>query len=193
MSRQLVTAKALFVRPAGSNLKGFSLVEFALALGVVSFALVAMMALLPIGMADNQQSQAQTRASHILSLLEADLRHSFPGANGGRSQFFQLELPYETDAQGRWQHRAVTAGVLGTGATTGLDNAGRPVDIHTRPSPPFQASVIYITAPSSSGVTPLQARFIVNWPCLDTASASDLTDLNQVDGFAEMTVAFPAP
>jgi uncharacterized protein (TIGR02598 family) len=50
-----------------------------LALGVCSFCLVAILGLLPIGLATNQAAIEQTAANGILSAVAADLRASGRG------------------------------------------------------------------------------------------------------------------
>ena len=52
----------------------FSLVEVTLALGVAGFCLIALFALLPVGMQTNQHAIAQTAAVSILSAVVADMR-----------------------------------------------------------------------------------------------------------------------
>jgi uncharacterized protein (TIGR02598 family) len=61
---------------SGQNLRrsGFSLVEVTLALGVAGFCLLALMALLPIGVKTNQTAFSQTAAATILSDIVADMR-----------------------------------------------------------------------------------------------------------------------
>ena len=53
---------------------GFSLVEVVLALGVVSFALVAIIGLLPIGLASGRGSIQESRANHLADEIFATLR-----------------------------------------------------------------------------------------------------------------------
>jgi uncharacterized protein (TIGR02598 family) len=52
----------------------FSLVEVTLALGVAGFSLIALMALLPIGIKSNQSAFSQTATATILSDVVADMR-----------------------------------------------------------------------------------------------------------------------
>jgi uncharacterized protein (TIGR02598 family) len=52
----------------------FSLVEVTLALGVAGFCLMAVFALLPIGIKTNQTAFSQTAAATILSSVVADMR-----------------------------------------------------------------------------------------------------------------------
>jgi uncharacterized protein (TIGR02598 family) len=53
---------------------GFSLVEVTLALGVAGFCLLAVFALLPMGVQTNQTAFSQTAATTILSDVAADMR-----------------------------------------------------------------------------------------------------------------------
>lgn len=59
---------------------GFSLVEMALALAVISFALVGIMGLLPVALQSAQDSQRETRAAFIAQQIFNDLQ-SLPGTN----------------------------------------------------------------------------------------------------------------
>jgi uncharacterized protein (TIGR02598 family) len=56
-----------------STRAGFSLVEVCLALGIAAFCLVAIFALLPIGLRGNLESSEETMATGILSQVAADL------------------------------------------------------------------------------------------------------------------------
>ena len=53
---------------------GFSLVEVVLALGVISFAIVAIIGLLPIGLASGRGSIQESRANHLADGIFATLR-----------------------------------------------------------------------------------------------------------------------
>lgn len=53
---------------------GFSLVEVVIALGVISFALVAIIGLLPIGLASNRGTIQETRANHLAEEIFSTLR-----------------------------------------------------------------------------------------------------------------------
>jgi uncharacterized protein (TIGR02598 family) len=64
----------------------FSLVEVTIAIGVVSFSLLTLFALLPIGLKENQNSASQTAATSVLTKVIADLRAA-PKANSSSSRF----------------------------------------------------------------------------------------------------------
>jgi uncharacterized protein (TIGR02598 family) len=65
---------------------GFSLVEVTVALGVASLCLLAVFALLPIGVQTNRAAIGDTVASSILAGVTADLR-STPQTNTTSTQF----------------------------------------------------------------------------------------------------------
>jgi Tfp pilus assembly protein PilV len=56
------------------GISAFSLVEVTFALGVASFCLLALIALLPVGTKINQSSTQETMATNILSAVIADMR-----------------------------------------------------------------------------------------------------------------------
>lgn len=178
------------------------MVEVALALGVIAFALLSVVALLPIGVKSNQISAEETRATGILTLLEADLRNTSPTANQGKSLLFGLVLPYDYDpGSGERRLTAPSTNNLSIGNSTGLDEDETPVALSAKPRPRYQASVIYTKAPPS-GFAPLEARLIVNWPAVDLSDPSlssedkkiaALTDPSKTSGYVEAYVTFPAP
>jgi hypothetical protein len=170
-------------------------------LGVISFALLTILALLPIGLKMNHISTEETRATYILTTLEADLRNTYPGANGGKSTFYGLAEPYMMNGAGRvvLNSNLTTNSASSTASppySVGLDGNEK-VTATTTPPPPYQASVIYNTngAPPGSVTGPMQieARLIVNWPYVNTSNPVLLTSPTNVSGFVESYVSFPAP
>lgn len=163
---------------------GFSLVEVVVALGVISIALVSIIALLPVAVKSNKTSAEETFAVGILTAVEMDLRNSASAV----SPIYGLASPYVRSGQ----TLAFGAHSAGTISTVGiaLDGALVPAAKGVR----YQASVVYMKVPPTDSLKPLEARVIVNWPCLGTVStATDLTDLGKVSGFLETYVTFPAP
>lgn len=55
---------------------GFSLVEVTLAIGIVAFALITLLALMPVGLKTNRKSIDEIAALGMLTSLESDLRTS---------------------------------------------------------------------------------------------------------------------
>ena len=62
-----------------SGQRAFSLIEVTLALGVVSFALVSLMGLLPIGLISVREAMSQTACTHIVQRMSADMEMMTPG------------------------------------------------------------------------------------------------------------------
>ena len=58
-----------------SDDSGFSLVEVVLAIGVIAFAIVAILGVLPIGLSANHSSQGETRATQIAQDIFAALEN----------------------------------------------------------------------------------------------------------------------
>jgi uncharacterized protein (TIGR02598 family) len=60
--------------PRHHSKAAFSLVEVTLALGVASFSLISMVALLPLGLNNAQSATMQTGAMNIIAAVAADIR-----------------------------------------------------------------------------------------------------------------------
>ncbi|GAB4171444.1 MAG: hypothetical protein Fur0032_10650 [Terrimicrobiaceae bacterium] len=67
-----------FNNPVNLVKKAFSLVEVVLALGVISFAIVAIMGMLPVALRTGLDSQRETRATNIARMIFSDLSASSP-------------------------------------------------------------------------------------------------------------------
>lgn len=168
------------------------MVELAMALGIIAFGLMAILALVPLGLQSNRTSAEETRATAILSNLEADLRNTHPSLNGGRSRLYGLQLPYALDANGQpVLNTAITAPTAALNATTtvGLDDTETPVALSGRP--PYQASVIYTRFADTQGRSRLMARLVVSWPGSADTSPAAVTDPKRVQGSVELAVSFP--
>jgi uncharacterized protein (TIGR02598 family) len=78
------------------QLCAFSLVEVTLALGVVAISLIAVFALLPIGLQTSYNATEQTTSSDILAAVIADLRATAPTSprgNDATSVQFGISIP----------------------------------------------------------------------------------------------------
>jgi type II secretory pathway pseudopilin PulG len=62
--------------PAKNDLNAFSLVEVVLALGIISFSVVLILGLFPVGLKSAQESRIETRASYLAGQIIDDLRSS---------------------------------------------------------------------------------------------------------------------
>ena len=62
------------MKPFSSRLTAFSLVELTLALGVAAFCLIAIFALIPVGVQTNRDATSQIAATNIIAAVVADLR-----------------------------------------------------------------------------------------------------------------------
>ncbi|MFL6520564.1 MAG: hypothetical protein ACJ8NS_10130 [Chthoniobacterales bacterium] len=81
---------------AAGRTKGFSLVEVTLALGVAAVSLLAIFALLPVGVKTNQLAIEQTASTNVLSAITADLRATpvtTPRGGATTSPRFGIAIP----------------------------------------------------------------------------------------------------
>lgn len=83
-------------RQASSAAQGFSLVEVAIAFGIVSFGLVILLALLPVGLSSSREATTEEAATELLTAACADLRASPPHATD--TAFFQVPTNPTTEA-----------------------------------------------------------------------------------------------
>jgi type II secretory pathway pseudopilin PulG len=167
---------------------GFSLVEVTIAIGITVVAILSVIGLLSVGIRSNRISVEETRASTLLTLVEADLRNTLAGS--GTSALFGLPLPYGTNASGGVMVNPVLA--AGSFATTGLNEAGEPVAVTASPRPRYQIWVAYTRIPATNSLLPLEARVIVNWPATNAANPAALNTAGS-SSMVEGLVTFPLP
>jgi len=75
-------------RAGRTSSAGFSLIEVAIAFGIISFALVVLLALLPVGLSSSREASAEEAATELLAAASADLRNAPPDAS--ETPFFRL-------------------------------------------------------------------------------------------------------
>jgi uncharacterized protein (TIGR02598 family) len=82
----------------------FSLIEVTLALGVIAFALVALMGLLPTGLNSQQQAQEEAEAVSALNMVATAVRSAkFTGRANGNATY-ALPFYFYDDSAARWSN-----------------------------------------------------------------------------------------
>ena len=147
----------------GQTSTSFSLVEVTLALGIGSICLLAVVALLPMGINSNQTSINQTTATGIAAAILADMRAT-AAANKtttlAQSGVFHIPWPF-------------------TGSTTlfldevGLlsGNANEEASATTSPAPKYRATISF-TVPGGKNAT--VTRLLITWPALADPAVTSL-------------------
>ena len=81
-------------------LRGFSLVEVTLALGIITFGLIAVMGLLPTGLRLAKQSADEVAAVSIMTGISVSLENAGASANFGNATFTAdgMRIPKTADA-----------------------------------------------------------------------------------------------
>lgn len=105
--RRVVITKSILRRVSRRHSQAFSLVEVVLAIGVVSFAMMAMLGTLPVGLKSSQQSRSQVATANIARQLQGELQQiSFNTTStdtltvqnlAGTPYYFTLEGTQTTD------------------------------------------------------------------------------------------------
>jgi type II secretory pathway pseudopilin PulG len=156
----------------------FSLVEVVLAIGIAAFALIAMLAMLPVGLKVQQTSIHETIANKILSQIIGDMSAAVRvhGSGNGNSTNFLIHLPPTSGSPwSPYNQLPSTAYFANDGNYLG-GSAGAV----------FTATIIYV-ATNAANTTAL-VHIVVSWP-------SQQTDLTKVAGSVETLVDInrPAP
>jgi type II secretory pathway pseudopilin PulG len=141
-----------------SNVAAFSLVEVALALGVIAFCLLAVFGLLPTSLKTQQASIQQTTANQIISTIFSDLRADVRLPPGQQSKVCGTDTGCEWgNLHGHWRSVAVPDTIYFTkeAKQTGTINGSPPVDAV------YRAKITYRLPPSE---TTSLADIRVSWP-----------------------------
>jgi uncharacterized protein (TIGR02598 family) len=166
---------------------GFSLIEVTIALGIATFCLVALFALLPMGLNQNRDTIEQTIATSIAANIASDIRASLQAQveakkTGGtpptQSLNYKIDLPFDgngavsvTDGQ-KWEG----------GFDEGQQYLTSPEDRQAR----YRAVVEY--HPDTTNNQSISARIVVSWP-----AAVDWTSGKNPSGSVDTVTAFVAP
>lgn len=143
----------------------FTLIEVTLALGVVSFCLLAVFGLLPIGLNTNQNATEQTAAAGVATAISADLR-STPVVSGSTARF-ALQIP----AVGGSSVQTLFFSADGTATARNADATAFPVGTTAR----YRATITMAAIDTSTSTTaprpyPFQKLFkvgvLITWPAL---------------------------
>jgi uncharacterized protein (TIGR02598 family) len=153
----------------------FSLVEVTLALGVAGFCLLAVFALLPMGVQTNQTAFSQTAATTILSDVSADVRVAAQANNGSvTSPMYGIVIP----ASGSTNTTAQTLYFDAQGGhSTAIQTASR-----------YRLAVTF-PAPSSNAPYATCAYIKISWPAAVDAMSSPAN----AAGLVETVAAFGRP
>ncbi len=173
-----------------SSKSGFSLVEIALALGVVVFCMVTIMGLLAVSVTTTHSSSSQTTAANTLNAIAADLESTpnnvtsttnpqyYKGILGGTSPVYQIALPVESSPAPATPSIGANPPTPPATATTGpttlyIGDDGSwaatiaALQAKTGVTPLYQLN-IWTTTPGQTTTKPVQQetfmRLLLTWP-----------------------------
>ncbi len=154
------------MKPFRVGLAAFSLVEVVLAMGIIAFALIVLLGLLPVGLKSNNDSLGESQAVNLMQALIADRQATAYSTNSA-----VYNLPALTN---------ITAQV--TGQLFIMEDA---VTTNAQPTPAryrvtytvYPSNSIYPAATNYPVTGPPQPVFIsfkVSWPAAQTNQTSDV-------------------
>lgn len=156
-----------------SEITAFSLVEVTLALGIASFALIAVFGLLPVGVSSNRTSLEQTGAASLLTAVAADMRAApimASGSSTSRSPVFRIEIPSTSSPGIRHVYCAED------GSRTSAENARYLVSVG-------------MTPPSTGKRSATSVRILITWPATANANVQPDEWPSQSIGSLEVVTA----
>jgi uncharacterized protein (TIGR02598 family) len=142
--------------------KGFSLVEVSMSLGIVSFALITLLALIPTGLQSNEEASGRTGAALVASMVQADL-HQVPT----RAELeADPSLPATSPLYGIDLSRPST--------TLFMDRLGQPGSVTTSIGQESRFRIRVEVSPLS-GRSALSGSVTISWPAAAATPAYSLT------------------
>jgi uncharacterized protein (TIGR02598 family) len=148
------------------RLVAFSLVEVVLAMGLISFALIILLALLPVGLKSNIDSMGESEAVNLLQALIADRQATAYSTN---SSLYNLPAITNVTSQ--------VTGSLYVMADSVTTNAQPTAARYWVNYTIYPATNIYSGAtnyPVSGPMQPLSINFKVSWPAAQTNRPSSV-------------------
>ena len=127
---------------------GFSLVEVTLAIGIVSFALLAVVGLLPVGLKSVKNANEQAGAANVLNVIAGSLRSA---SSTNRANF-----------SSQFAGQTVAFAIAGSTTSNSWTNLALDGSLETATSPKRLSAVVNIY-PASSVTTPSRAVISVAW------------------------------
>jgi Tfp pilus assembly protein PilV len=157
------------MKTPATRLRGFSLVEVTLALGVAGFCLVTVMGLLPLGLDSNQNCLEQTLAASVASQVYSDLRLA-PRTPNAASPRYGIVIPSPlssgaTTTMLMTAEGVVTASGSSTASSaTASDPSRFKVSISFIPPPPPAAGQGALSPASLPPGQSTMVQILVTWP-----------------------------
>jgi len=146
------------------NKVAFSLVEVVIAIGVFSFCLLILIALVPVGLTSNKSTRDRTIVADLCSSLETDMRET-PTANT-TSPLYQIPMP--------------TAGA--TTSITLYDNYLSTTNTFSTtrmPDSQYRFTITLTPPAATSPNDPVTANILASWPAAaSTNIATGLVNVN---------------
>jgi uncharacterized protein (TIGR02598 family) len=154
------------IKTRDAGITAFSLVEVVLAMGIVSFALIILFALLPIGLKSNSDSMGESQGVNLLQAMIADRQSS---AYSNSSTLYSLPALTNVTTQ-----LTGTLYVMEDGVTTNAQPSAARYRVNYTVYPPTNTYAGATNTPVTGPPLPVSINFRVSWPAAQTNRPSSV-------------------
>ncbi len=134
--------------PRHHSKSGFSLVELSLAIGIIAFALIPIMALIPLGLNAASEAIEQTSIAQIVRQIRGDLEkldfETLPGYIAAEQRFTREGEPASSDDEAVYRVTLTAASGSYPGASANIEQQLQRVIVQVRHTK--HAAVLYRTS-----------------------------------------------
>ncbi len=178
--------------------RAFSLVEVTLALGIVSFALLAILGLLPVGLKSAQDSSEQARATDILNLAATGVQGQYYlGTTAGNNNYAFANFISDNDPVAVAGDNAApwplhTKYFVGQSVNDVKYNILEDLSIRKKTDNSAPRYQLYMkVSPPADSTSPVKVYLSVAWP--GTATYAAATGWGKQQGYVETTISANPP
>lgn len=171
-----------------ATVRGFSIVEVTLALGIIGFALLATIALLPVGLDSEHVAEEQSRAAVALNMV-ASAAESLRNTNA-TTPTWAFPSYFSNDPNASTNPTLVSLGQSPWNLAFFVNDAGLFIPTSDTTTTKRQTLYVKVYPPQTIG-QPVRIYAAAAWPSKPTDSSSTTPDqMKDRQGFVETIVAY---
>jgi uncharacterized protein (TIGR02598 family) len=153
------------VKAKSRVVRGFSLVEVALALAILAFSMLTLLALLSEGVGSYRDAGAQSTMVNIATMVVRDLQATPPGTSAESSPEYGFTVPAAGGTASGTTPQTVYVDVNGTATATTVGAAPTSSSI-------YRISVYFTPPPTAGQRTATLARLLITFPAQADSTAT---------------------
>lgn len=173
-----------------SSTAAFSMIEVTLAVGIIGFSLVTVLALLPVGLRTQQDSQEEARAASALNMVASAAESLRAVSPPGSNPTWAFPNYFSDSPDPSSSPTLVSLSQTPWSVTFFISEGGLIIPTSDTTTTRRQTLHVRVFPPQANG-QPITIHAAVAWPSRPSdTSATPLTDLVGRQGFSEALVAY---